>query len=138
MTNLEIGLSFAEVITLAALVRLYRKQMIVRHLFIRFSDWCARKIDEMTESASWEIIDHAKASAEQRGRPISDDEARNSIPFVILDAKEEWQDQADYFQSMLRHNGMAPLGEFDLDTLVLNPGLAGLKHVPMPQPKRRF
>lgn len=47
MTNLEIGLSFAEVITFAALVRLYRKQMIVRHLCIRFSDWCARKIDEM-------------------------------------------------------------------------------------------
>ena len=138
MTNLEIALSFAEVTTLAALVRMYRKQMIVRHLFIRFSDWCARKIDEMTESASWEIIDHAKASAEERGRHISDDEARSSIPYVILDAKEEWQDQADYFQAMLRHNGIAPLGEFDLDTLVLNPGLAGLKHVPMPQPKRHF
>jgi len=138
MTNLEIALFSTEVITLAALVRIYRKHMIVRHLFIRFSDWSARKIDEMTEAASLEVIDQVKASAEERGRHISDDEARQWIPYVILDAKGEWADQADYFQAMLKHNGMAPLGEFDLDTLVLNPGLAGLRHIPMPQPKRRF
>ena len=138
MTNLEIALSIAEFATLAALVRIYRKQMIVRHLFIQFSDWTARKIDEMTEGASWEITELQKAVSEERGYPIADDKARDSIPYVILHAKAEWQDQADYFQAMLRRNGMPPLTEFDLDTLVLNPKIAGFKRVPMPRPRAPF
>lgn len=135
MTNLEIALSAAEVITLAGLVRLYRKHMIVRHLFIQFSDWAARKIDEMIESASWEIIEQQKVACLERGHSITDEDARGSIPYVILNAKGEWEDQADYFQAMLKHNGMAPLGEFDLDAPVFNPSLAGIKQIPMPQPK---
>ena len=138
MTNLEIALSVAEIITLAALVRIYRKHMIVRHLFIDYSDGCARQIDEMTGSASCEIIELAKASAEDRGRAITDDEAQDWIPDVILDAKEEWQDRVDYLQANLKHNGMAPLGVFDLDTLVLNPGLAGFKKVPRPQRRPKW
>lgn len=138
MTNLEIGLAVTEVATLAALVRIYRKHMIVRHLFIRFSDWTARKIDEMTDGATWAITDLQKGWCQERGYPISDDEARDSIPYVILHAKAEWQDQADYFQAMLKRNGMSPLDTFDLDTLVLNPEIAGLKRVPMPQPRSPF
>jgi len=138
MTNLEIVLSVAEAVTLAALVRIYHKHMIVRHLFIRFSDWCGQKIGEMTESASWEIMDQAKAIAATRGHRITDDQARDCIPDVISDAKGEWQDQVDYFQAMLKRNGMARLDLSDLDGLVLNPRMAGLKDVPMPQPRRHF
>lgn len=123
----------AEVVTLAALVRIYRKHLIVRYLFIRFSDWTAHKIDSMAESASWEIMTLQKHVCEERGCSITDDEARKAIPYVILEAKKEWRAQADYFQAMLRHNGMSPLGVSDLDRLVLDPGLAGLKSLPMPK-----
>jgi hypothetical protein len=133
MTNLEMALSVAEAGTLLALVRCYRKQLIIRHLFIRFSDWCALKIDEMTESASWEIMDRQKTSCQESGYPITDDEARGSVPDVIIHAKAEWQDQTDYFQAMLKHNGVSPLGGFDLDAPVFNPGLSGIKTIPMPQ-----
>lgn len=133
MTNLEITLIAAEVVTLAALVRLYRKHMIVRHLFIRFSDWTALKIDEMAESASWEIMDRQKTACQEQGYPITDEEARGCVPDVIIHAKGEWRDQADYFQAMLKRNGLSPLGGFDLDAPVFNPGLSGIKTIPMPQ-----
>lgn len=127
MTNFEIALSVAEVGTLWALVRLYRKQLIIRHLFIRSSDWYANKIDEMTESASWTIIEQAQEAAKRNGLTLTDDDARGYIPIAILDARKEWEEQTDELQTTLKLNGLSPLGVFDLDSLIWNPGLAGFK-----------
>ena len=136
MTNLEIALSVAEVVTLASLLRIYRKHMIVRHLFIRFSDWTAQKIDEMSESASWEIMDRQKTVYQEQGHPITDDEARDWVPDTITHAKREWGDHVDHFQATLKHNGMSPLDDFDLSTPILNPKLYGFKF--LPEPRDRF
>lgn len=131
MTNLEVALIVAEVITLGALVRIYRKHMIVRHLFIQSSDWCARKIIEVAETACWRIMDDVKQSAKANGTELTDDEARDTVPYVILDAKKAWEAQADHFQATLKRNGISQLGAFDLDVLFW-PGILGFKSVPYP------
>lgn len=127
MSTLEISLGIALTLASFLLFRLYRKQLILRHAFIRSSDWCARKIDEMTESASWCITDMVKQNAASSGHSITDEEARDHVPYVILDAKKEWVEQKEAFQSRLARNGISPLDLGDLDNLILNPGLAGLK-----------
>jgi len=87
MTKLEIILSAAEIGTLLALVRCYRKQLIIRHVFIRYSDWCADKIKEVAEVSSDEIIEKSKFAAKVNGYEMSDDEARRGIPYPILVVK---------------------------------------------------
>lgn len=121
------ALSLTLILAIFLILRLYRKHLILRHAFIMSSDWCARKIDEMTESACWCITDLVKESAARSGYDISDEEARGSVPLVILDAKREWTEQKEAFQSRLVRNGIKPLDIGDLDNLILNPGLAGLK-----------
>ena len=64
---------------IALLWRTYRRYLIVRHLFIRSSDWCALKIEEMTEAATDEIMEMAKHGAGERGFEISDDDARDHV-----------------------------------------------------------
>lgn len=138
MTNLEIVLSAAEIGTLLALVRSYRKQLIIRNVFIRYSDWCADKIKEVAEFSSDEIIEKSKYAAKVNGYEMSDDEARRGIPDPILDAADESIAMIKHLQGSLRKNGIAQLGAFDLDGLVFNPGLAGYKSVPLPQRRKWF
>lgn len=49
--TLDFALIAALVAAKLLLVRMHRKQMILRHLFIHSSDWCARKIHQMADSA---------------------------------------------------------------------------------------
>lgn len=127
MSVLEIALSIALAIAILQSLRLYRKQMILRHLFIRSSDWCARKIDEMTEDAKWHSTNLQKEWAEAEGRNVTDEDALGNIPCDILDAKKEWSDQKEAFQSCLVRNGIRQLDASDLDDLILDPGLFGFK-----------
>jgi hypothetical protein len=124
MSTLEIILSAILALALWQLISIHRKQLIIRHLFVHSSDWCARKIDEIVESAEYEIVGWVKRDD---GHSITDEDARDYIPFTILNAKGEWEQQKDAFQARLRLNGIRPLDDFDLDTLTLNPDLVGFK-----------
>lgn len=127
MSDLDIFLSVALALVIALLFRMYRKQLILRHLFIQSSDWCARKIDEMVESASYAVMESEMARAAESGRMVPEDRARDAIPYVILNAKKEWLEQKDTYQARLRRNGISPLDIDDLDNLIIQPGLAGFK-----------
>lgn len=133
MTNLEVVLGLALAGTVALLVRTHRKQLILRHLFMRSSDWCAFKIDDMEESATAAIIEYMQLLREQNGKPITREEALGSVPYVILDAKQNWIIQKEAFQADLVRNGIAPLVQSDLDDFYLTPGRAGYKDGPSPK-----
>lgn len=132
MSNLEIGLSVALGIALWQLVRVYRRQVLLRHLFIQSSDWCARKIMEMGEAAKQSLSDALIEQAKMEGRRLSHSEAVEFVPCSILNAKQEWNAQADYFQATLKLNGITALGGADLDSRSWNPLLYGLKWPKLP------
>jgi len=107
-------------ILLAALIALivlqwrsYRRYLLVRLEFIQSSDWCARKIEQMADLAIYEIGQLAKQNADTRGYKLSDAEAREYVPDVILEAVEKWCQQRDGFQKRLRAEGIPPLNNDD-------------------------
>lgn len=118
----------ALVAALWGLIRLYRKHLILRHLFIEYSDWCADKIDAMTGSAVFKIVELQQELVESAGyEPITTEEARGAVPFAILEAKPEWQKKIGQLQARLARNGMKPLDLVDLDGPMLNPVFTGIK-----------
>lgn len=127
MTTLEIVLASALALTSGLLFRLYRKHLILRHVFIHSSDWCARKVEEVARSATDQITRIAIEDAAERGRKLSESEARDWVNCDILDATKEWQSQADAMQARLKRNGIRPLDERDLDDLIWSPWIAGIK-----------
>lgn len=127
MSTLEIGLATALALTCGLLFRLYRKHIILRHVFIHSSDWCARKVEEVARSATDQITRIAMEDAAERGRQLSETEARGWVNCDILDATKEWQAQADAMQARLKRNGIRPLDEHDLDDLIWSPWIAGIK-----------
>ena len=127
MSTLEIALSIALVVAILLLVRLYRKHLILRHVFIHSSNWCARKIDAMTADASQSIVSLAMELTETNDNPFTADDARSLIDDSILEATAEWREQMHNFQDQLVRNGMRPLDEIDLDVPLLNPGWIGLR-----------
>jgi len=127
MSSLEIGLAIALVLTCVLLFRLYRKYLILRHVFIHSSDWWARKVEEVARSATDQIIRYAIEDAAERGGQLSANEARDCVNCDILDATKEWQEQADAMQARLKRNGIRPLGAADLDVLIWSPWIAGIK-----------
>jgi len=127
MSALEIGLATALVLSWGLLFRLCRKHLILRHVFIHSSDWCARKIEEVARSATGQIIRFAMEDAAERGQQLSESEARGWVNCDILDAIKEWQAQVDTMQARLKRNGIRPLDEHDLDDLIWSPWIAGIK-----------
>jgi hypothetical protein len=127
MSALELALSIALAISVWLLIRLYRKHLIVRHLFIRSSDWCSRKIDEVASVAADEISDLLGQMAAKSNGAFTAAEAREDIPLLILRANEDWRDQADQLQARLRRNSIRALDSRDLDDLIWSPWIAGIK-----------
>ncbi len=127
MTTLEIVLALTLSTMIMLFVRLYRKQLILRHIFIKSSDWCGRKIEEVIGSATLTISEMAKDQARFKGLEISDNEAKGFVPFIVSDAKKDWVEQKDALQSQLKRNGIDPLDMGDLDNPVLNPSFTGFK-----------
>ena len=127
MPTLEIALASALAVAIMVIARLYRKQLILRHIFIKSSDWCGRKIEEVVESATSTISDMAKAQSRREGFEISDNEASNSVPCIVSDANKEWVEQKNALQSRLKRNSIDPLGVGDLDNPIWNPDYTGLK-----------
>ena len=127
MSVLEITLSILLFASCFATFRMYQTQTILRHQFIHSSDWCGRKIAEMTECASGCIADMAEEQAKSSGRSITKQEAEAHIPFIISQASSEWWDQKEAFQNRLSRNGIHPLGANDLD-LELAPRLSGYRN----------
>lgn len=127
MTTLEIFLATALALTCGLLFRLYRKHLILRHVFIHSSDWCARKVEEVAWSATDQITRIAVEDAAERGWQLSDNEARERVNCNILNATNEWQAQADAMQARLKRNGVRPLDRRDLDDLIWSPWIAGIK-----------
>ena len=41
MSSLDVSLCVVLAVVMALLFRMYRKQLILRHVFVRSSDWCA-------------------------------------------------------------------------------------------------
>lgn len=128
MTTLEIVLASALALTCGLLFRLYRKHLILRHVFIHSSDWCARKVEEVAQSATDQITRIAMEDAAERGWQLSESEAREGVNCNILNATNEWQAQADAMQACLKRNGLRPLDKRDLDDLIWSPWIAGIKH----------
>ena len=118
---MSIALSIALTLVTLILVRVYRKQRILRHIFITSSDWCGEKIDEMVQSASYEIVESETAKACHNGRQIDERRAREAIPDVISDAMKEWRQQKNGFQAQLVRNGISQLNLDDLDLFAFTP-----------------
>lgn len=114
------------------LVRLRRQMRIVRHLFIESSDWAARTIDEIVESASFAICEAAVQAAKARGTDMTLEDARGYIPDVVSTAKVNWINQKERFQAMLSANHIRPLAQGDLDDLIMADP-TWLKRVPFPK-----
>jgi hypothetical protein len=114
------------------LLRLHRQMRIIRHLFIESSDWAARTIDEIVESASFEICEAAVQAAKARGSDMTLEDARGYIPDLVSTAKANWINQKERFQAMLSANHIRPLEQADLDDLILADP-PWLKRVPHPQ-----
>ena len=127
MTTLEIVLAIALTLTCILLARLYRKHLILRHVFSHSSDWCACKIDEMVESACSSIGYIVTEDAARIGQEVTDKQARDNVPFVILNAATEWTTQKEAFQTRLIRNGIRPLDGHDLDDLIWSPWIAGIR-----------
>ena len=125
MTKLEVTLAVALVAAIWLAIRLYRKHLVVRHLFIESSDWSARKIDEVVESASCEIIDLHSAWGAERGQSLTEEELQSVLPDAVVHAKRDWQKQVDALQLRLARNGIRPLRDGDYD-LIFSPWFAGL------------
>ena len=109
MTKLEVALAVALASAIWIAIRLYRKHLVVRHLFIQSSDWCARKIDEVVESASCEIIDLHSARGAEHGQSLTEEELQSVLPDAVVNAKRDWQKQVDALQLRLRPVQLAPL-----------------------------
>lgn len=127
MSGLEVGLAITLVSTCGLLLRLYRKHLILRHVFIHSSDWCVRKVEEVARSATDQITQIAMEAAAERGLQLSEGEARGCVNCDILDATKEWQAQVDAMQGRLKRNGIRPLDQHDLDDLIWSPWIAGIK-----------
>lgn len=127
MTGLEWTLAGACLLLVSLLVRAYRKQMILRHLFIQFTDWTAAKIDEMIVAAEGQAIKAGQREAELEGRKPDDARSLGAIYYDIAGAKEDWGRRIDDLQSRLRRNGLRPLDLDDKDIPLLSPGLSGIK-----------
>lgn len=108
-------------------MRSYRKQMILRHLFIQFTDWTAEKIDQMIGAAEGQAIKADRREAELEGRQPDEERALGAIFYDIADAKKDWGSRIDELQSRLRRNGLRPLDLDDKDIPLLSPGLSGIK-----------
>lgn len=115
------------VVTAWLLARLYRRHLVMRHLFIASSDWCAREIERVVECATLSIANLAIERVEAVGSQLTEQEARDYVPVDILAATSRWQGQADQFQAQLRRNGMRPLDTFDLDLPFLMPRWLGIR-----------
>lgn len=113
MTALSILLMLALVASIALLIRTRHHYLIMRHEFIRSSDWCARKIEEMAEAATDEIREMAKWHAQEQGEEISDEDALDRVPDVIRESLEKWRKQKDAFQMRLQQQGIPPLENDD-------------------------
>lgn len=109
MNVIEIALSGALALMIYLLVRSHRKTLILRHIFMQSSDWCADKINELVDDASNAIVELETALAKEKGRIITNDRAGDAIPFIILHAKREWKAQKDEFQETLVLNGIRSL-----------------------------
>lgn len=127
MSALETILAIALALTSWLLFRLYRKHLILRHVFIHSSDWSARKIEALARSATDQLTSLAIDDAAGKGSHLTESEARGFVNFEVLDATKEWQAQADAMQARLRRNGIRPLDEHDLDSLMWRPWIAGIK-----------
>jgi len=133
MTNLEVGLGLALASSVALLFRTHRKLLILRHLFVLSSDWCANKIGDLADTATDSIIQQAQWARELQGRQMPEDEARTLVPDVILEAKQNWTIQKEAFQADLARNGIVPLGQSDIDDFIWNRRRAGYKGGPAPK-----
>lgn len=127
MTTLEITLGTGCVIFAWLWASSIRKRMIVRHLFIQFTDWSALKIDEMTEAANWQAIEADRQLAQCSGRDPSERRAIGAVAHDITAAKGQWQSRIDNLQTRLSRNGMRPLDLDDKDIPILSPWVSGIK-----------
>jgi hypothetical protein len=89
--------------------RLLVRELVLRHIFIQSSDWCAYKIDKLVERADYTIIEEVR----HRYPEYTDERARMHVPTEITNAKADWEKQCDEFQKKLAANGMAPLSKDD-------------------------
>ncbi len=128
MTGLEWALAGACSLLVWLLVRSYRKQMILRHLFIQFTDWTAAKIDRIVIAAEAQAIKADHREAQMEGRKPDDEGALGFVGWEIVSAKADWGREVDDLQSRLRRNGMRPLDLDDKDIPLLSPGISGIKH----------
>jgi hypothetical protein len=101
--------------------------MILRHLFIQFTDWTAEKIDRIIVAAEAQAIkgEHREAQLEQR-KP-DEEGALGFVGWEIASAKADWGREVDELQSRLRRNGLRPLNLDDKDIPLLSPGISGIR-----------
>lgn len=120
---LAAALALALALSLWALFATYRRYLIARHLLIQFSDWTALKLEAVTRAS----LEQAKREAELLWKDNSDptyiEDAARLMPFDITRSKEEWGQEVDRFQSILRMNGLSPVDLPDKDWPLLGIGI---------------
>lgn len=115
LSALEWTLLFALVVSLCVNLKQRRTNALLRWGYITMSDWCANKIDQMTECAKW----MAETTLRDRGIDPTDERIHELLATDIAEAKEAWEKEVDFQMRKLKQNGVSHLTQHD-KTLLLS------------------
>ena len=115
-TTLEMTLMAITIALVYGLFRMLIRELVLRHEFIKSSDWFALKIREISESAEHEIIEEVQI----RFPDFSLERAKQFVPSNIVNAYREWEVQKEKFQNNLERNGMQRLIQDDKTFMLSN------------------
>jgi molecular chaperone GrpE (heat shock protein) len=93
-----------------------KKILVLRHEFIKFSDWSANTLIDVSESATEAIVKEVL-----NFRPnLSRADAELFVPTTVSNASKEWRNTCDKFQVSLVRNGIEALNSEDVQ-FILSP-----------------
>ena len=114
LTSLEIALIIALTFLTIAFAYVIKQWLILRYVFFTSSDWCADKINEISEDATDKIIELVTQIYEiKHQRNIEHSEAIRYVSTSIVNANKDWFTQKEKFQNRLEKNGQPRLSYDD-------------------------
>jgi biopolymer transport protein ExbB/TolQ len=82
---------------------LYKKNRILRHQLITMCDWSGDIVDEISKDAIQTIVDLKRAIAPE----MTEEEAKNSVPYTVLEGTKAWNERMDDLEGRLKRNGIS-------------------------------
>lgn len=114
LTLLEIALIIALALIIIFLFYVLKQWLILRYVFFTSSDWCADKINEISEDATQKIVEVVSQLYELKyDKKIEQDEALSYVSSSIKNASYDWFIQKEKFQNRLEKNGQPRLSHDD-------------------------